>query len=577
MLIDATMSAISEHGFSNLTLAKIAGMAGMTAGTVNFHFATKEALLVETLKHVSDEFGHAVEAACDREEDSADRLGAIVNTALSDEITEFRKVVVWYAFSSEVSAREDYHRICGERERVYLKQIESACTEIIAAAGKQNQLSARAISLAVSGMIDQIWQEILYQGDSYDRVSGRRECMAFLASIFPWCFTMPEEHIAENISELPSGLTPTLPSWIYSNDDFFELEKEKIFLPSWQLVCHTSDLDSPGRYVTFEFFNEKAFVIRTDTGEIKAFHNVCRHRAHILLGDIEGECDGRIVCPYHGWTYDLTGKRIAMGHPTTFSDHDAEQFGLVAIDCEIYHGFVFIRFRSEGDSVASRMKPVDEEFAAYRTEDMVNIDPDDNFWMMEVEVNWKNAAENFLEDYHFFIGHKGLAALMEDEYDREGHGSDVARLSHQMRELPKHNWSVEKYHNLLPDIEHLPGNMKRRWTYYGLYPNVYFDFYPDKMDFFQIIPVDANRSVLRGRTYELEDTSRLMTAVRYLNDRINHRVQVEDNFLTESVQHGISSSSYTAGILSDKEVLVKHFGEFIRSKIPEANLRSPPK
>ena len=93
------------------------------------------------------------------------------------------------------------------------------------------------------------------------------------------------------------------------------------------------------------------------------------------------------------------------------------------------------------------------------------------------------------------------------------------------------------------------------------------------MDFFQIIPVAPGRSLLRGRSYSLVDQreSRLLTAIKYLNTRINHRVQQEDNQLTKSVQQGLASGSYQRGILSDKEVLVKHFGDFIRRKVPEAN------
>ena len=177
LLIDATMTAISEHGFSNLTLSKIAGTAGLTAGSVNFHFSTKEALLLETLKFVSDEFGAVIHVASQTDA-PAERLAAMVEAALSDTVTEFRKVVVWYAFSSEVNGRQDYHDICGERDRNYSRQIERACSDLINEVGRSPQLNAGAIGMAIRGMIDEVWQEILFAGDDYDRETARDKCFA---------------------------------------------------------------------------------------------------------------------------------------------------------------------------------------------------------------------------------------------------------------------------------------------------------------------------------------------------------------------------------------------------------------
>ena len=383
----------------------------------------------------------------------------------------------------------------------------------------------------------------------------------------------------EEVEPNPLGhLTATLPAWIYHNQDFFEAEKQNIFLSSWQLVGHTSDLPEPGCYITFQLYEERAFVVRTNAGEIKAFHNVCRHRAHILLEDGQGKCPGKVVCPYHGWTYNLDGARTAMGHPKSFPAHDAEHFGLSPIDTEIYGGFIFIRFRAEGAGVAERMAPIHDEFMAYQTHRMTpeeNSDTETATWTHAVEADWKVGVENFIEDYHFFIGHRGLFALMDEQYDRESHGPDVARLSHKMREHPQPSWSAEAYNKLLPDQKHLPTEMQRRWTYYALYPNNFFDCYPDQVNFFQILPTAPGKSLLRCQSYVLQDDSRAMRATRYLNSRINNRVQDEDNDLIESVQKGLVSSSYQNGVLSDKENLVGHFADFVRERIPSAAATIP--
>ncbi|MGH8247807.1 MAG: RHO alpha subunit C-terminal catalytic domain-containing protein, partial [Gammaproteobacteria bacterium] len=262
-----------------------------------------------------------------------------------------------------------------------------------------------------------------------------------------------------------------------------------------------------------------------------------------------------------------------------FRTHDGSAFGLMQLECEVLFGFVFIRFRGGGPSVAECLEPVLEEFGRFRTEEMrwegYRFD-NFSFWTEVVDVDWKNALENYLEDYHFPTGHKGLSALMEEEYERQVFPRGLARLSHRFREKPMSNWSVARYHKLLPRYPHLPEHMQRRWTYYSLFPNTFFDLFPDHMDFMQIIPLAPGRIMLRGKYYALPDTSRETRAARFLSDRINRRVQKEDNRLTAEVQKGLRSSGYRYGILSDKEVLVKHFQDWVRERLPIAGLMEEP-
>jgi len=193
LLIDATMSAISEHGLSKLTLAKIAGFAGLSAGSVNFHFSSKEALLLETLSHLAQEFeqsiDHALEAAGN---DPAARLQALFEAALDPEITEPRKMAVWFAYASEARARADYQRICGAQDKKIFGITLQTCDQLIHLGGKQDYMNARAMANSVQGLIDEIWQEILYAGENYDREDARYIYLSFLASVFPWSFAAPD-------------------------------------------------------------------------------------------------------------------------------------------------------------------------------------------------------------------------------------------------------------------------------------------------------------------------------------------------------------------------------------------------
>jgi phenylpropionate dioxygenase-like ring-hydroxylating dioxygenase large terminal subunit len=219
------------------------------------------------------------------------------------------------------------------------------------------------------------------------------------------------------------------------------------------------------------------------------------------------------------------------------------------------------------------MQPHAEELAHYRIEQMV---PLDDLWVHEVNIDWKNLVENYVEDYHFPMGHPGLSALMESQYDREVFPGGTMRLSHHMREKPLKSWSAERYAAFLPVIEHLPEHMRRRWTYIGLFPNVFFDIYPEWLDFFQVVPLGPGRTQIRARSYGFPDDSRKMKATRYLCTRLNARVQAEDEVLTRSVQQGLSSGAYTQGILSAKEIVLAGFQDWIRARLPVTQMVQAP-
>ncbi|HEY7840570.1 MAG TPA: SRPBCC family protein [Gammaproteobacteria bacterium] len=582
LLIHATIRAIAVHGLSNLTLAKVAELAGQTAGTVSFHFSSKETLLLTTLRHLAEEFEQAIARSVESAgADPRRRLQALVDVHLDAAISDPAKIAVWYAFMGEAGARKDYQKICRERDSSYYQTVLALCREILALRASRELPDGEAVACGLVGLIDQVWQEILFEGDSYDRKAATRRCRAYLASVFPWAFDLPAAH-GSALAQTPAtdGLVYTLPAWVYRNEEFFRLEKEHLFMPAWQIVCHTSDLPQPGSYVSFELMKERAFVIRDKDGTIRAFHNVCPHRAHSLVQNSQGRCGGRLTCPYHGWTFALDGRRVGVSAPETFRPHDRNRFGLKELECDILFGFVFLRFRPGGRSVAEHFAPVRDEFAKYRTEEMAPEDrwaaADGSFWEEVVDVDWKNAVENYVEDYHFPTGHKGLSALMEADYDRDPLPGGMVRLSHRMREEPLRNWSVQRYHKLLPKYAHLPAGMQRRWTYFGMFPNVYFDLFPEKMDFMQMIPLTPGRMLLRGRCYARPDEGRETRACRFLSDRINARVQDEDNRLTAEVQRGLSTGAYGRGILSDKEILVRHFQDWVRERVPVSRLSEEP-
>src|SRR5262245_12326278 len=102
-----------------------------------------------------------------------------------------------------------------------------------------------------------------------------------------WNRTMNEALRAEAVTAAATGHDPdeflSLPAWLYRDEEFFAHEAEKVFRPSWQLVCHVNDIPKPGDWHTFDFLGESVIALRGDDGVVRTFHNVCRHRASRLV------------------------------------------------------------------------------------------------------------------------------------------------------------------------------------------------------------------------------------------------------------------------------------------------------
>ena len=299
-LINATVAAIARHGLSDLTSAKIAGMAGHTAASINFHFGSKEALLLATLREVSEEFAETIAAELAAAgDDPLTGLLSIIDASISLRLSDSRKVAVWYAFLAESNARKDYQRICGDRDQSFCQTVTKFCKRLIEGHEAGGWPNADAVSLGLTGLIDQLWQSILFEGDEFDREAARRQCRAYLGSVFPWTIerlqapaviqpkagaVAPVEPAAEE------GLRYTLPAWIYHSEEFHALEREHLFLPGWQIVCHVSEVAKTGDYVAFEMFGARGFVVRGEDGTLRGFHNSCRHRAHAVVSGERGNC-----------------------------------------------------------------------------------------------------------------------------------------------------------------------------------------------------------------------------------------------------------------------------------------------
>jgi len=363
----------------------------------------------------------------------------------------------------------------------------------------------------------------------------------------------------------------SLPAWIYRDPEFFERERQAIFRQSWQLVCHLNDVPRPGDFYTFEFLGESLVVVRTDEG-VRAFHNVCRHRAARLLDGERGSCGRRITCPYHAWTYALDGRLVGVPQRDAFRGLDVLRHGLATVEHEVFMGFIFVRLAPGLPGVRAMAAPYATEMAAYRLEELV---PSGRTSLRPRAVNWKNVTDNFSDGLHIPVAHPGLTRLFGKSYGIEARPW-IDKMWGVLRDTPSANWSERLYQQVLPRIEHLPPERQRLWTYFKLWPNIAFDIYPDQVDFMQFLPVSSTETVIREVAYVHPDSRREMRAARYLNWRINRRVSLEDKALIERVQAGMASSSYLFGPLSENEVCLRSFARRMRALIPESALPQAP-
>ena len=364
----------------------------------------------------------------------------------------------------------------------------------------------------------------------------------------------------------------SLPAWIYHDADFFEAEKRAVFRGSWQLLCHLNDIPKAGDYHTLDFLGESLLAVRGEDGEVRSFHNVCRHRASRLLDGNNGNCGARISCPYHRWTYALDGRLVAVPQLKAFPGLDLQQHGLAPLEHEVYMGFVFVRLEPGQPSVREMMAPYANELAAYRMEELV---PQGRVTLRPRQVNWKNVADNYSDGLHINIAHPGLTRLFGKGYGIEAQPW-VDKMWGGLLDAPSSNWSERLYQRFLPRVEQLPPERQRLWAYFKLWPNVAFDLYPDQIDFMQFLPVSPTETLIREIAYVHPDSRREMRAARYLNWRINRQVNLEDKALIERVQAGMASSSYTVGPLSENEVCLRSFARRMRQLIPQSRLHRAP-
>jgi len=366
-----------------------------------------------------------------------------------------------------------------------------------------------------------------------------------------------------------------LPAWTYHSPAMFELEKREIFLNHWQVVGHVNDIPAPGNWRSFDLLGERALVVRGQDGVVRAFHNLCRHRGARVVDGISGHCKGSMVCPFHGWVYNLDGSLRGAARPETFGQMDRADFGLKPIEMEIWQGFVFVRFLpGPQPSVAECLGPYDDDFNGFRAEGLLPVGQP---WVgATTPVNWKSVCDVDNEGYHVALAHPALQDLYGRSYSDIIHPNGLFQSNAVYGDRPGRLWSVKNYVKISPVQDWLPANLRRAWNYYGLFPNTVFIFTPEAIQYYQEIPLSVTETQMTSSLYRQPDESREMRVARYLSYRIDRETSAEDQQLTIWSNESMKSMAFDGFHLSDLEYGVRQHHDKLRALLPVATLDEAP-
>lgn len=366
-----------------------------------------------------------------------------------------------------------------------------------------------------------------------------------------------------------------LPGWTYHSQAIFDLERTHVFLNHWQVACHVSDVPGPGDWRGFDLVGERALVVRGQDGVVRAFHNLCRHRGARVVDGVRGHCKGAMVCPFHGWVYNLDGTLRGAARPETLGDMDRSSFGLKPIEMEIWNGFVFVRFLpGPQGSVAESLQPYDADFRDFRADRMVPVNVP-GVWS-RTPVNWKSVCDVDNEGYHVALAHPALQDLYGPSYHDVFHDNGLFQSNATYGDRPGRHWSVRNYVKFSPLKDWLPPHLQRAWNYYGMFPNTVFIFTPEAVQFYQELPISVGETLMSFCSYRYPDEDRQSRVARYLAARIDRETSAEDQQLTIWSNESMASLAFDDFHLSDLEYGVRRHHDKLRGILPVMTLRDAP-
>src|SRR5438105_2924626 len=277
--------------------------------------------------------------------------------------------------------------------------------------------------------------------------------------------------LADFDPNLPLAKARTLPAECYLRPEVLEQERRRVFADTWQIIARSDQLEKPGSFVTADVAGEPVVIVRDGAGVLRAFYNVCRHRAGRVAHEAEGQAT-RLRCRYHGWTYDLSGKLRGVPEFDGVEDFHREDNGLVPIQVDQWGPLVCVH---QGDN-----PPPLQQFLAPLPERAAELQLDRLHCVARREYclrcNWKVFVDNYLDGgYHVNTVHPGLAGSLDYTNYRTEVFEHTSLQSSPMRAGPG-----------VGDVR--TGDKAYYWW---VFPNFMLNCYAGVMDTNLVLPIDA--------------------------------------------------------------------------------------
>ena len=347
-----------------------------------------------------------------------------------------------------------------------------------------------------------------------------------------------------------------LPNECYINKDYVDIERDTVFFNNWSVIGSASSLKEIGDVKPYNFLGVPLLILRDKSDQIKVFHNVCSHRGFKLIQE-PCKLKNMIRCPYHSWSYDLSGKLIATPHVGGMNKHEAKGFeksksNLKEVRSFVWMDLIFVNLNNNAKSFEERIKPLEERWSKFISKEdqkLIRHAKDFGYFNMEVNSNWKLAIENFCESYHLPWIHPELNRVsnIEDHYHIEdleetfsGQGSNkyAQQFDGNRKFSTFPNWPKDLYQNS---------------EYVSLFPNVMIGIHVDHFYAFWLEPLSNNKTREHFEMYYVgEDSAESddLKNMREKNFKFWQEVMNEDVGAIEGMYQGRNSPAYNGGNFS---------------------------
>ena len=353
--------------------------------------------------------------------------------------------------------------------------------------------------------------------------------------------------------DCPLSEASTIPAAWYVNPRLLLLEQESVFASSWQWVARADQVREPGQYVGREIAGEPVVVVRGDDGLLRAFYNVCRHHAAVVLPQHEGRVRN-LRCPYHGWTYNLRGELKGTPDFAGVRNFDRAANGLVRVQVDVWENWVFVKLQPGGP-------PLPQFLGSNLIDQLSRLGLGKLHWFERrryaLNCNWKVFVDNYLDGgYHVPLLHRALNTVLDYRQYTVENGERFCLQSSPI--------ATERADARVRRVR--KGKLAR---YYWLYPNFMVNLYEGVMDTNLVCPVAVDRTEIILDFY-FANVSEQARARNLASIDESHRIQEEDASICSSVQRGIASRAYGAGRLSVR----REAGEHLFHRLLYADLKT---